>query len=329
MNDISADVLGLGYEQRVVLEHDSKDAPPAVKTTVVKEWGLSGWQTINNQSLGCPAHYRLEGGDYSPGRIVPRGVEVQEPGGVGVSSDHAYDDRGNSVGASGLSMTNWDPFSSKWAKVILHCETFPTTSMVKIYEPAARGGALISSFPASSARDTQGPIGIWNGVFAAPYWGILPVMEAGLPGKRIAAADGGIYVADRLRKSWVCDNNAAALLSCQRAGGEIRRYNSQGELLAWKSYGRDRGGVILGLDSYSYRGKTYVAVALNWGGVEVFDENLVHLRTVHSDWTGRGGAIERDMASMVKFFEDENGRLLLAAGGARGAVGEGRGHDRA
>ncbi|KAA9110455.1 hypothetical protein [Microbacterium rhizomatis] len=89
------------------------------------------FQTINNQTLKCPAGYRLRQTDDSPGRIVPAGVEVKEDGGVGASADHAMDQYGNSVGALAMSMGNWTP-AEHYVTVVLHCEPFtPTTHTVE------------------------------------------------------------------------------------------------------------------------------------------------------------------------------------------------------
>ena len=38
----------------------------------------------------CPTGY-LHNQDYSPGRMVPRGAEVVETGGVGVTITHTWD----------------------------------------------------------------------------------------------------------------------------------------------------------------------------------------------------------------------------------------------
>ena len=321
MNDISADVLGRGYEQRIVLEHESGAVPaPQVKSST-STYQLAGLQTIGVKKLSCPKNTRLRKSVDSPGRIVPQGVQVQEPGWIGVSAGYArdFDNHiwGNPIGAADISMTNWDPFVSHTVTITLHCETLPTSSMLKIYEPAHRGGDLITSFPASSARDTQGPN-------KDPYYGELYTLEAGLPGKRVAVAGDQIYVADRVRKSWECDPNALALWGCPSTGGEVRRYDNAGALQAQKSFGdnprqRDLGygnpaDTLLSLDAYEYRGKTYVAAGKSSGGVELMDRDLNPIRTVHPGWDGRAGFLQRDMVSMVKFFEDENGRLLLASG---------------
>jgi hypothetical protein len=93
------------------------------------------WDSIRIPSLTCPAGSYLVDQDLSPGRIVPNGVQVLEPGGVGVTisatereyvtvGDVQYrpitgttDSRGSS------SATNWDPFTGHELVINLTCTT--------------------------------------------------------------------------------------------------------------------------------------------------------------------------------------------------------------
>ncbi|WP_211368094.1 putative Ig domain-containing protein [Microbacterium rhizomatis] len=62
---------------------------------------------------------------------MPRGVQVDEPGGVGVSAVDLMDAAGNRAGATGIGMTNFYPFGGpRSVKVTLHCE-LPVTALQK------------------------------------------------------------------------------------------------------------------------------------------------------------------------------------------------------
>jgi hypothetical protein len=97
------------------------------------------WDSISIPSLSCPQGWLVDE-NLSPGRYVPQGVQVLEPGGVGVTitaTDHEYvtvDGVGgapiqyrpitgttNERGAS--TATNWDPFSSHELVINLTCTT--------------------------------------------------------------------------------------------------------------------------------------------------------------------------------------------------------------
>jgi hypothetical protein len=97
---------------------------------------LSPWQSDGLPDMKCPAGTYLRNHDYSPGRRVPPGVQVLEPGGVGVSiygitlaatqptglplGVQVYDGTGGTASAS-----NWDPFSSHELVINLVCTTNP------------------------------------------------------------------------------------------------------------------------------------------------------------------------------------------------------------
>lgn len=86
--------------------------------------------SINIPNLVCSSGY-LEDVDYSPGRVVPRGVQVLEPGGIGVTITKAKygsavnDEYWPLIGIDTVngpaSATNWDPFTAKELTVKLHC----------------------------------------------------------------------------------------------------------------------------------------------------------------------------------------------------------------
>lgn len=97
------------------------------------------WDSISIPSLSCPAGWLVDE-HLSPGRYVPQGVQVLEPGGVGVTItavDHEYvtvDGVGGTpiqyrpitgtTNQRGVSTaTNWDAFSSHELVINLHCTT--------------------------------------------------------------------------------------------------------------------------------------------------------------------------------------------------------------
>jgi hypothetical protein len=95
---------------------------------------LPPWHSVKIPQASCPAGMNLVDRDLSPGRIVPRGVEVIEPGGIGVHINQAsfwsyYEDRFEYRVYNGLSgkditeATNWDPFTTHELKIDLHCTT--------------------------------------------------------------------------------------------------------------------------------------------------------------------------------------------------------------
>ena len=94
---------------------------------------LAPWESVTIPSMSCQFGY-LQDVDKSPGRWVVRGVEVIEPGGVGVTITspmlgYGGDPNGDwapiigtdSVNAGMSTATNWDPFSSHELTIKLHC----------------------------------------------------------------------------------------------------------------------------------------------------------------------------------------------------------------
>jgi hypothetical protein len=90
--------------------------------------------SITIPSTSCGTNYLLENADVSPGRIVPRGVEIAgDSGWIGTTITHSayrsHNPNGTEVwlhngtdaskGAS--TATNWDPFNSHELVVNLHC----------------------------------------------------------------------------------------------------------------------------------------------------------------------------------------------------------------
>lgn len=111
----------------------NSDTPQWTETTVeAYRVTMPGWHSTKIPKASCPAGMNLVDRDYSPGRIVPRGVEVIEPGFIGVHinqpSTWSYYEGGDEWqvlnGLSGSDIreaTNWDPFASHDLVIKLHC----------------------------------------------------------------------------------------------------------------------------------------------------------------------------------------------------------------
>jgi len=96
---------------------------------VERTFSLKALESKNDIDRNCPTVdgtiFRLTNQDLSPGRAVPRGVEVTETGGVGVSALVHFDTDDFANGVRSLSMTNWT-LADRDVKVVLHCTSEPT-----------------------------------------------------------------------------------------------------------------------------------------------------------------------------------------------------------
>ncbi len=122
------------------------------QATSSNEWVVTAFNehvkpsdSIRIPSLSCGGGYLMDK-DYSPGRVVPRGVEVIEPGGVGVTITHAkyglMDSTGKwwpVIGTNSMTgwstATNWDPFSGHDLTIKLHCTSNPDEAAKKAVIP--------------------------------------------------------------------------------------------------------------------------------------------------------------------------------------------------
>lgn len=122
------------------------------QTTSSQEWVVDAFServkpfdSITIPSLSCGGGY-LKDVDYSPGRGVPRGVEVIEPGGVGVTITHPkygyMDPTGSWWPTTGTDQhrgwsyaTNWDPFSGHDLSIKLHCTSNVDDAAKKTFIP--------------------------------------------------------------------------------------------------------------------------------------------------------------------------------------------------
>jgi len=103
---------------------------------------IKPWDSISIPAMSCPTGY-FKDVELSPGRIVPKGVEVLEPNAIGVTIAAVksvpvtdwWNTQHHPVTAtdpdSGFSTaTNWDPISSHELIIRLHC----TTDLSKAYK---------------------------------------------------------------------------------------------------------------------------------------------------------------------------------------------------
>jgi len=114
------------------------ECPQAFKGSCAIEFNsvsLGGFESKHTLAYACPNNYPyLTGERYSPGRIVPTGVQINEPGGIGVTITSIMHKRGTlkadgdgitvdyPIGIlSGGSATNWVPLTTKSYSITLHC----------------------------------------------------------------------------------------------------------------------------------------------------------------------------------------------------------------
>src|SRR6478736_6247235 len=100
-------------------------AGPASYSTEAFRETIRPWDSITIPALSCHTGY-LENQDYSPGRIVPKGVEILEPDAIGVTISEVkstlvtdwrntphYPVTGTTPHGGHSTATNWDPLASK------------------------------------------------------------------------------------------------------------------------------------------------------------------------------------------------------------------------
>ncbi len=81
----------------------------SVTSVVAYQGYMNSLESVTLPAFACPAdHPWLLNQDLSRGRLVPRGVVVDEPGGIGVSIfDATPDTHGRAIGWWSGSATNW------------------------------------------------------------------------------------------------------------------------------------------------------------------------------------------------------------------------------
>jgi hypothetical protein len=101
---------------------------------------IKPWDSITIPTMVCHSGWLVDQ-DYSPGRIVPRGVEITgDSGWIGTTISHTkfgsdYSGIRANYGTDALkgnsTATNWDPFSSHELVVNLHCTTDPSQASLR------------------------------------------------------------------------------------------------------------------------------------------------------------------------------------------------------
>lgn len=139
---VAAGVVGLGVTA-------ASAAGTADETFTVEAFRetVKPWDSITIPSLSCPRGYLFDE-NLSPGRIVPKGVQVVEPGGVGVTIGAAktytttdwwsrtyHVTTGTDAARDSSTATNWDPFTSHELVINLKC----TTDLTKAAKDPAYG----------------------------------------------------------------------------------------------------------------------------------------------------------------------------------------------
>ena len=125
---VTGAVVGLGVG--TASAHDGSITKREVFRQTIKPW-----ETVQITELSCPPGSYLENRHLAPGRIVPKGLEVIEPGAIGVTinevtkTDVFYEgtvynmhtgtdpDRLYSISSA----TNWDPFNPQQLVINLSC----------------------------------------------------------------------------------------------------------------------------------------------------------------------------------------------------------------
>jgi hypothetical protein len=164
--------------------------------------------------------------------------------------------------------------------------------IVRIWQPASRGGALIKEFTAAGANRTWEKNGY--GIPETPH-GAKILNDNGIQPYHIAVAGNSIYVAIKHKAPFT-----------QPWGSSILRFSTDGVLL--NSHRFENQLAITALDAAG----GVLAVGLNRYGVRILDGNtLQEIRSIYASWSD-SGLWNGDMVSAVKFGTDSSGRSVIA-----------------
>ena len=130
---VAAALTGLGATAAHAT--DAASAPTYQYTYEAFRETIQPWDAITIPSLSCPTGYLVDE-RLSIGRIVPKGVQVLEPGGIGVTISYVKSETvvdywgqtlhlltGTDAERGHSTATNWDPFSSHELVINLACTT--------------------------------------------------------------------------------------------------------------------------------------------------------------------------------------------------------------
>jgi hypothetical protein len=143
-----AGLIGAATVAGVVLSADIASAGPSASTANGSQTyekfreTIKPWDSITIPTMVCHQGWLVDQ-DYSPGRIVPRGVEITgDSGSIGTTISHTKFGSGGlraNYGTDAMkgnsTATNWDPFSSHELVVKLHCTTDPSQASMKTEIP--------------------------------------------------------------------------------------------------------------------------------------------------------------------------------------------------
>jgi hypothetical protein len=115
----------------------SASAAPTGSTEFTKEVfreTIKPWGSVSIPPASCGEGAWLVKDNLAPGRIVPSGVEINEPGGFGIGVNISFPQTrfwseglnvmaGNHGFTSPATATNWSPFLDQELLVKLHCTT--------------------------------------------------------------------------------------------------------------------------------------------------------------------------------------------------------------
>jgi hypothetical protein len=142
-----AGLIGATTMAGVVLGADIASAGPTASTadgsqtyTIEKfRETIKPWDSITIPTMICNSGWLVDQ-DYSPGRLVPRGVEITGDSGlIGTTISHTKFGSDGGIRANygtdalkgNSTATNWDPFSSHELVVNLHCTTDPSQASLR------------------------------------------------------------------------------------------------------------------------------------------------------------------------------------------------------
>jgi hypothetical protein len=183
-------------------------------------------------------------------------------------------------------------------------------SRVEIVEPVTRGGAVLRSFEAGASREwPKGCAGKCHAFYGGDN---MAKKLTGHSASRLAVVGTHIYVSALRVKT-----TPPASPSYPEPDGSItRKFTAYGQEV--NSRVEDSKHAVTALDGFVYRGKEYLAIGLNWGGVRVVEPDQMGMkineRKLFTGWDGREAGDHRDQITALKMGTDDQGHFILVAG---------------